>query len=141
VKAGQTVPGHRQVRMLDLPQTRFALGERADVHVHMNTGRLPVMRPHTSVFQASAENLPIVQDLVVNRNSGIPISCISAQRRTRFSLRASVLHGQEFHTSYWGHLGLLHLTRNYLLPDYVAYANTAAASHVSDERGALRPGS
>ena len=39
-----------------------------------------------------------------------------------------LLHGQEFHTSYWGHLGLLHLTRNFLLPDYAGYPNTAAAS-------------
>ena len=39
-----------------------------------------------------------------------------------------LLHGQEFHTSYWGHLGLLNLTRNFLLPGYAAYPNTAAAS-------------
>jgi hypothetical protein len=39
-----------------------------------------------------------------------------------------LLHGQEFHTPYWGHLGLLNLARNYLLPDYAAYGNTAAAS-------------
>jgi TolB protein len=39
-----------------------------------------------------------------------------------------LLHGQEYHTSYWGHLGLLHLSRNFLIPGYAAYANTAAAS-------------
>jgi len=39
-----------------------------------------------------------------------------------------LLHGQEFHTSYWGHLGLLNLTRNFILPGYAAYPNTAAAS-------------
>jgi hypothetical protein len=37
-------------------------------------------------------------------------------------------HGQEFHTSFWGHLGLLGLRDHVLLPDYAAYANTAAAS-------------
>src|SRR5438309_6037035 len=39
-----------------------------------------------------------------------------------------LMFGQEFHTSYWGHLGLLNLTRNFLIPDYVGYPNTAAAS-------------
>src|SRR4029077_17767926 len=31
-------------------------------------------------------------------------------------------------TSYWGHLGLLNLKQNLLLPGYAAYPNTAAAS-------------
>ncbi len=39
-----------------------------------------------------------------------------------------LLHGQEFHTPAWGHLSLLNLTRNFLLPDYAAYDRTAAAS-------------
>ena len=39
-----------------------------------------------------------------------------------------ILHGQEFHTSYWGHLGLLNLTQHLLLPGYAAYPLTAAAS-------------
>ena len=40
----------------------------------------------------------------------------------------SILHGQEFHTSYWGHLGLLGLQGHLLLPGYAGYPNTAAAS-------------
>jgi TolB protein len=39
-----------------------------------------------------------------------------------------IVHGQEYHTSYWGHSGLLGLTKNLVLPGYAAYANTAAAS-------------
>src|ERR1700688_312962 len=39
-----------------------------------------------------------------------------------------LLHGQEFHTSYWGHLGLLNLTRNLIMPGYAGYPNTEAAS-------------
>ena len=55
-------------------------------------------------------------------------------------------HAQEFHTSYWGHLGLLNLTRNLILPGYAGYPNTAGASlfpsnaNVADlvhEQGAL----
>jgi hypothetical protein len=38
------------------------------------------------------------------------------------------LHAQEFHTSYWGHLGLLNLSQHFLIPGYAAYPNTAAAS-------------
>jgi hypothetical protein len=40
------------------------------------------------------------------------------------------LHGQEFHTSYWGHLGLIGLGRGTLLPGYAGYPNTAASSLV-----------
>jgi len=39
-----------------------------------------------------------------------------------------VVHGQEFHTSYWGHLGLLGPKGGILLPGYAGYPNTAAAS-------------
>ena len=39
-----------------------------------------------------------------------------------------LLHDEEFHTSYWGHTGLLGLTTNLLLPVYAAYQGTAAAS-------------
>jgi len=38
------------------------------------------------------------------------------------------MHGQEFHTNYWGHTGLLGLTDHYILPEYAGYPNTAAAS-------------
>jgi hypothetical protein len=43
---------------------------------------------------------------------------------------ALVVHGQEFHTSYWGHLGLLGMRGSVLLPGYAGYPNTAAASLV-----------
>jgi hypothetical protein len=39
-----------------------------------------------------------------------------------------VVHGQEFHTSYWGHLGILGPRGGTLLPGYAGYPNTAAAS-------------
>jgi hypothetical protein len=38
------------------------------------------------------------------------------------------MHAQEFHTSYWGHLGLLHLSDHLLTPDFSAYQHTALAS-------------
>jgi len=39
-----------------------------------------------------------------------------------------LVQGQEFHTSYWGHRGLLGLKDHLLLPGYAGYPNTAAAS-------------
>ena len=129
VKAGQTRPVTVQLRMLDLPRDKDSHWVSGDVHVHMNYGGAYRNAPAHLVFQASAENLPIVQDLVVNKEQRIPD--IAYFRTTPDPASTSsnlLLHGQEFHTSYWGHLGLLHLTRNFLLPDYVAYANTAAAS-------------
>ena len=36
--------------------------------------------------------------------------------------------GQEFHTSYWGHRGILQLKDHLLLPGYAGYPRTAAAS-------------
>jgi TolB protein len=129
VKAGATTPITVRLRMLELPKEEGAHWTSGDVHVHMNYGGAYRNTPGHLVYQASAENLPIVQDLVVNKEQRIPD--IAYFRTTPDPASTSdnlLLHGQEFHTSYWGHLGLLHLTKNFLLPDYVAYPNTAAAS-------------
>ncbi len=128
-KAGQTMPVTIRLRMLDLPTDKDSHWVSGDVHVHMNYGGAYRNAPAHLVFQASAENLPIVQDLVVNKEQRIPdIAYFRTMPDPASTSTNLLLHGQEFHTSYWGHLGLLHLTRNFLLPDYVAYANTAAAS-------------
>jgi len=85
--------------------------------------------PAHLVEQAAAENLAIVEDLVVNKEQRIPdIAYFSPQLDQASTLNQLLLHGQEFHTSYWGHLGLLNLTRNFILPGYAGYPNTAAAS-------------
>ena len=86
-------------------------------------------RPQHLVAQAAAENLQIVEDLVVNKEQRIPdIAYFSTKPDPASTATNLLLHGQEFHTSYWGHLGLLNLTQNFLLPGYAAYPNTAAAS-------------
>jgi TolB protein len=101
----------------------------SDVHVHMNYGGAYRNTPKHLVAQAEAENLGIVQDLVVNKEQRIPdIAYFSTQPDPASTADMLLLHGQEFHTSYWGHLGLLHLTHNFLIPGYAAYAGTAAAS-------------
>jgi TolB protein len=100
-----------------------------DVHVHMNYGGTYRNTPAHLIEQADAENLAIVEDLVVNKEQRIPdIKYFSPRLDPASTLDHLLLHGQEFHTSYWGHLGLLNLTRNFILPGYAAYPNTAAAS-------------
>jgi len=99
------------------------------VHVHMNYGGAYRNTPKHLVAQAAAENLQIVEDLVVNKEQRIPdIAYFSTEPDPASTSTNLLLHGQEFHTSYWGHLGLLNLNHNFLLPGYAAYPNTAAAS-------------
>ncbi len=118
-----------------------------DVHVHMNYAGTYRNTPAHLVEQADAENLAIVENLIVNKEQRVPdISYFSPKLDPASTPDHLLLHGQEYHTSYWGHLGLLNLTRNLLLPGYAGYPNTAAASlypangNVADlahEQGAL----
>jgi len=129
VPANRTTAITVRLESLAPPQTADAHWISGDVHVHMNYGGAYRNTPAHLVFQAAAENLPVVQDLVVNKEQRIPDIAYFRTTPDPASTDGNLLlHGQEFHTSYWGHLGLLHLTRNFLIPDYAAYANTAAAS-------------
>ncbi|MCI0445306.1 CehA/McbA family metallohydrolase, partial [bacterium] len=56
------------------------------------------------------------------------ISYFSTRPDSASTKRTLLLYEQEYHTSYWGHLGVLNLKDHYLIPDYVGYPNTAAAS-------------
>jgi len=101
----------------------------ADVHVHMNYGGHYRNTPPHLVLQARAEDLDIVEDLIVNKEQRIPDIAYGGKGVDPASTaEALVVHGQEFHTSYWGHLGLLAIRGNILLPGYAGYPNTAAAS-------------
>jgi TolB protein len=100
-----------------------------DVHVHMNYAGTYRNTPLHLVQQAAAEDLAIVEDLVVNKEQRIPdMAYFSPQLDPASTADHLLLHGQEFHTSYWGHLGLLNLTNHLLLPGYAGYPHTAAAS-------------
>jgi TolB protein len=100
-----------------------------DVHVHMNYGGTYRNTPGHLVAQAAAENLSIVEDLIVNKERRFPdIKYFTAQPDPASTATTLLLHSQEYHTSYWGHLGLLNLTSNILLPGYAGYPGTAAAS-------------
>jgi TolB protein len=118
-----------RLKPLNLPPDPGSHWVSGDVHVHMNYGGAYRNTPKHLLTQAAAENLSIVENLVVNKEQRIPdINYFSTKPDPASTASNLLVHGQEFHTSYWGHLGLLHLTRNFLIPDYVGYVNTSAAS-------------
>jgi hypothetical protein len=118
----------------------------ADVHVHMNYGGAYRNTPDHVVLQAEAENLGQVHTLIVNKEQRFPDIAYNGLHVDQASQpSAVVVHGQEYHTSYWGHLGLLNIDA-VILPGYVGYPNTAASSlypmnadiaDMAHERGAL----
>ena len=100
-----------------------------DVHVHMNYGGAYRNTPAHLVLQARAEGLDIIESLLVNKEQRFPdIAFNGRQVDPASAADMLVVHGQEFHTSYWGHLGLLNLTGGIILPGYAGYPNTAASS-------------
>src|SRR4051812_18801221 len=100
-----------------------------DLHVHMNYAGHYRNTPAHLAEQARAEDLNLVYNLVVNKEQRFPdIATFSTGLDAASSSDLLILHGQEFHTSYWGHLSLLNLTQHLLLPGYAAYPYTAAAS-------------
>jgi TolB protein len=119
----------------------------ADVHVHMDYGGEYRNTPAHLVTQAQAENLSIVNSLLVNKEQRFPdIAYNGMQKDPASQPNALVVHGQEYHTSYWGHLGLLDISGGVILPGYVGYPNTAASSlypmnadvaDIAHSRGAL----
>jgi hypothetical protein len=113
-------------RLADMPARGFWGG---DLHVHMNYGGAYRNTPPRLALQARAEGLHLVYNLVVNKEQRVPdIAYFRTTPDPVSSPRFLLLHGQEFHTSFWGHLGLLGLRKHFLLPDYAGYASTALAS-------------
>jgi len=127
VPAGGSVV-HRVVleRLANLPARGWWSG---DVHVHMNYGGAYRNTPRNLAMQARAEDLHVVENLIVNKEQRIPdIAYFRTDKDPVSTATFLLLHGQEFHTSVWGHMGLLGLSSHYLLPDYAGYPNTAASS-------------
>ncbi len=124
--AGTTVSRLVLDRLANLPARGWWSG---DLHVHMNYGGTYRNTPAHLAFQARAEDLHVVENLVVNKEQRIPdIAYFRTDRDPVSGSGFLLMHGQEYHTSYWGHVALLGLTDHYLLPEYAGYPNTAAAS-------------
>lgn len=117
---------------LKLPD-RWLNWRTGDVHVHMNYGGIYRNTPENLIKQAQAEDLNMVFNLIVNKEQRVPdIHHFSGNADANSNSSVVLQHSQEFHTSYWGHVSLLGLTDNLLLPDYSAYPYTAAASLYPD---------
>ncbi len=118
-----------KLQPLSLPPEADRQWLSGDVHVHMNYGGTYRNTPGQLVQRAEAENLSVVENLIVNKEQRIPDSGYFRSAPDAASTAGTLLfHGQEFHTSYWGHLGLINLTDHLLFPDYAGYVNTAVAS-------------
>jgi len=113
-------------RVANLPAAGWYSG---DLHVHMNYGSAYRNTPAHLATQAKAEDLHLVENLIVNKEGRIPdVGYFTGKADPVSTAQTLIVHDQEYHTSYWGHTGLLGLRRNLVLPGYAAYANTAAAS-------------
>ncbi|MDA0681013.1 MAG: CehA/McbA family metallohydrolase [Proteobacteria bacterium] len=104
-----------------------------DVHVHMNYGGAYRNTPDRLVSQLAAEDLDVAFNLIVNKEQRVPdIAYFSAEPDVASNEDVLLMHSQEFHTSYWGHMGLLGLDSHLLVPDYAAYPGTGVASIYPD---------
>ncbi len=100
-----------------------------DVHVHMNYSGAYRNTPARLIAQAQAENVSLIINLLVNKEVRIPdVNLFTGKQDPASTPSTILLHSQEFHTDVWGHLGLLNLKRNLIIPDYAGYALTAASS-------------
>jgi len=101
----------------------------ADLHVHMNYGGTYQNDPAWLHVIADAEGVQFVHNLTVNKEQRFPdIEFVDFSANPQDNASSQIVQGQEFHTSYWGHRGVLHLKDHLLLPGYAGYPNTAAAS-------------
>ncbi len=117
---------------LDLP-VGWKKRSSGDVHVHMNYGGAYRNTPAQLVAQSEAEDLDVAFNLIVNKEQRVPdIAYFSSEPDAASNVNVLLLHSQEFHTSFWGHLGLLGLDSHLLVPDYSAYPGTGAASIYPD---------
>jgi len=115
-------------RIADMPARGWWSG---DLHVHMNYGGAYRNTPAHLKFQAQAEDLHVVENLVVNKEQRIPdIGYFQTIADSVSDRQFILMHAEEFHTSFWGHTALLGLKQHFLLPNYAGYANTAASSLV-----------
>jgi TolB protein len=107
-----------RLKPLQIPRDAHSHWASADLHVHMNYGGAYRNTPKDLVAQEEEENLFLVENLVVNKEQRIPdIAYFQTAPDPASTRNHWLLHGQEFHTSYWG---LLNLRHNFLLPDYAA---------------------
>ncbi|HEX6505299.1 MAG TPA: CehA/McbA family metallohydrolase [Terriglobales bacterium] len=128
VKPNTTTSLTVQLRPFNFKDNDTTKWINGDVHVHMNYAGTYRNAPKHLLEQAQAEDVTIIENLLVNKEQRFPDIEYAPPRLDPLSHSRQILqHAQEFHTSYWGHLGLLNL-KSLILPGYAGYPNTAAES-------------
>jgi len=108
---------------------KFGKWISADLHIHMNYGGHYRNTPTNLARQARAEDLDVAYDLIVNKEQRVPdIAWFRPDADPASTPQVTVLHAQEYHTSLWGHLGLLDLHDHYLTPGFASYRHSPLAS-------------
>jgi len=125
--AGRDTPLQVALTAQPLP-AEYGQFTSADLHVHMNYGGHYRNTPANLARQAQAEDLDVVESLIVNKEERIPDIAYFGTHPDDAPGLPRIVHAQEFHTSFWGHLGLLNLRDHYITPDFSAYRHTAMAS-------------
>ena len=106
----------------------------------MNYGGAYRNTPANLLAQQEAEDLFLVENLVVNKEQRIPdIAYFRANSGntpdTASTADAVLMHGQEFHTPYWGHLGLAGHAAEFSAAGVCVVWQYFGGQLVSDERG------
>jgi WD40 repeat protein len=92
-------------RIADLPARGFWSG---DMHVHMNYGGHYRLEAKDLALQMKAEDLHVVENLIVNKEQRIPdMALFTGALDPASTTDTMIYHSQEYHTSFWGHTGLL----------------------------------
>jgi TolB protein len=129
VRPGETRDIRIRLQPLRTPWKITEHWSSADLHVHMNYGGTYQNDPGLLHLIADAEDVQFVNNLTVNKEQRFPdIEFVDFEDQKGENTNSQIIQGQEFHTSYWGHRGILHLRDHLLLPGYAGYPNTAAAS-------------
>ena len=132
VKTAETSRVDARLSRLDFNPDRGEHWVGSDLHVHMNYGGTYRNDPSHLSEIGEAEGLEIFNELTVNKEQRFPdIKFWEVQPDLvwrHVDPDSQLVLGQEYHTSYWGHRGILRLKDHLLLPGYAGYPNTAAAS-------------
>ncbi|MGH7579392.1 MAG: CehA/McbA family metallohydrolase, partial [Gemmatimonadales bacterium] len=127
VKEGSNPPVRIPLTVLDDLEVQGWYG--GDLHVHMNYGGTYRNDPARLASQARAEDLHVVENLIVNKEGRVPdVAWFRPGPDPASRPGTLIVHGEEYHTGFWGHVGLLGLSEHLVLPGYTAYANTGVAT-------------
>jgi hypothetical protein len=78
-----------------------------DLHVHLNYGGHYLSTPARLRAMAEAEDLHVVENLIVNKEGRVPEALRAVGPDPVSTPSTLIVNDQEYHTSFWGHTGLL----------------------------------